>query len=259
MRGGGEQVIAEPSICSCVKGAQNPSKILALRTPGGGFDNRRWRSARGSGSRQRRTSHLDIHPAQEQRGRVNDVTQIFEAARQGDVRAAERLIPLVYDELRKLAAQKLAREAPGQTLQATALVHEAWLHLGGDDQPTWQNRAHFFGAAAEAMRRILVARAREKNARKRGGDLERAELEAIELPSPMPDEQLLALDGALERLATVDTRATEMVKLCFFVGLTQDEAAKEMGISLSTAERVWGFARAWLLREMRKQSSPGAL
>jgi RNA polymerase sigma factor (TIGR02999 family) len=149
----------------------------------------------------------------------------------------------------------MAQESPGQTLQPTALVHEAWLHLGGDDQPRWQNRAHFFGAAAEAMRRILVDRVRQKNALKRGGDLQRVDLDDIDLASPMPDDELLVLDEALDRLSTVDTRAAEMVKLCFFVGLTQEEAARELGISLSTAERVWGFARSWLLREIQKRTT----
>jgi RNA polymerase sigma factor (TIGR02999 family) len=186
---------------------------------------------------------------------MSDVTQILQAIEQGDAKAANELLTLVYDELRWLAAHKMASEAPGHTLQPTALVHEAWLHLGGDQQPTWQNRAHFFGAAAEAMRRILVDRAREKQALKRGGDLQRVELDGLELPMPMPDDELLALDEALNRLATVDTRAAEMVKLCFFVGLTQEEAAKELGVSLATAERVWGFARAWLLREVRKETT----
>ena len=181
-----------------------------------------------------------------------DVTRVLERAQQGDPNAAAELLPLVYQELRRLAAHKMANEAPGHTLQPTALVHEAWLHLGGDKQPTWQNRAHFFGAAAEAMRRILVDRAREKKALKRGGDLQRVDIDALELPSPLPDDELLALDEALDRLSTVDTRAAEMVKLCFFVGLTQEEAARELGVSLSTAERLWGFARAWLLREVRK-------
>jgi RNA polymerase sigma factor (TIGR02999 family) len=186
---------------------------------------------------------------------MSDVTQILQAIEHGDAKAAEELLPLVYQELRRLAAHKMANEAPGHTLQPTALVHEAWLHLGGDDQPTWQNRAHFFGAAAEAMRRILVDRAREKKALKRGGDLERVDINGLELPSPMPDDELLALDEALDRLATVDTRAAEMVKLCFFVGLTQPEAARELGVSLATAERIWGFARAWLLREVKKQTT----
>jgi RNA polymerase sigma factor (TIGR02999 family) len=183
---------------------------------------------------------------------MTEVSRILTALERGDAQAAGQLLPLVYEELRRLAAHRLAHEAPGQTLQPTALVHEAWLHLGGDAQPTWQSRAHFFGAAAEAMRRILVDRAREKKALKRGGDLKRVDLDAVELVSPMPDDELLALDEALDRLATVDTRAAEMVKLCFFVGLTQEEAARELGVSLSTAERVWGFARSWLLREVRK-------
>jgi RNA polymerase sigma factor (TIGR02999 family) len=186
---------------------------------------------------------------------MRDVTHILPAVDNGDPRAAHELLTLVYQELRRLAAHKMAAEAPGQTLQPTALVHEAWLHLGGDKQPRWANRAHFFGAAAEAMRRILVDRAREKRALKRGGDLKRVDLEGVELASPMPDDELLALDEALDRLATVDTRAAEMVKLCFFVGLTQEEAARELGVSLSTAERLWGFARAWLLREVRKQTA----
>jgi len=186
---------------------------------------------------------------------MSNVTQILQAAEQGDAQAASELLPLVYAELRRLAAHKMAGEAPGHTLQATALVHEAWLRLVGDEAAKFQNRAHFFGAAAEAMRRILVDRAREKQALKRGGDLKRVDLDAVELASPMPDEELLALDEALDRLATVDTRAAQMVKLCFFVGLTQEEAARELGVSLATAERVWGFARAWLLREVRKQTT----
>jgi RNA polymerase sigma factor (TIGR02999 family) len=187
---------------------------------------------------------------------MSDVTQILQAIEQGDAQAAHELLPLVYQELRRLAAHKMAQEAPGHTLQPTALVHEAWLRLvPGDQQQQFASRAHFFGAAAEAMRRILVDRAREKQALKRGGDLKRVDLDAVELASPMPDDELLALDEALARLSTVDTRAAEMVKLCFFVGLTQEEAARELGISLSTAERVWGFARSWLLREVRKQTT----
>jgi RNA polymerase sigma factor (TIGR02999 family) len=185
-------------------------------------------------------------------GASGDMTRVLERAQKGDPTAAAELLPLVYNELRRLAAAKMARERPDQTLQPTALVHEAWLRLGGNENQEWNGRAHFFGAAAEAMRRILVDRVREKKALKRGGDLMRVELDALELPSPMPDEELLALDEALDRLATVDTRAAEMVKLCFFVGLTQEEAARELGVSLSTAERLWGFARAWLLREVRR-------
>jgi RNA polymerase sigma factor (TIGR02999 family) len=184
---------------------------------------------------------------------VSEITRILDAAQRGEPSAASELLPLVYGELRRLAAHKMAREAPGHTLQPTALVHEAWLRLvTPEQQAQFQNRAHFFGAAAEAMRRILVDRAREKKALKRGGDWERVELESVEVFSRMPDDELLALDEALDRLATVDTRAAEMVKLCFFVGLTQEEAARELGVSLATAERIWAFARAWLLREVRK-------
>lgn len=186
---------------------------------------------------------------------MSDVTQILQRIEHGDPKAATELLPLVYNELRRLAAQKMALEASGNTLQPTALVHEAWLHMGGEQQPNWQNRAHFFGAAAEAMRRILIDRARAKLALKRGGRMERVDMENLELPSPMPDEQLLALDDALDRLATVDARAAQMVKLCFFVGLTQAEAAHELGVSLATAERIWGFARAWLLREVQKSGT----
>ena len=186
---------------------------------------------------------------------MSDVTQILHAIEHGDAKAAEQLLPLVYQKLRRLAAYKMSQEAPGHTLQPTALAHEAWLRLVGEQASKFQNRAHFFGAAAEAMRRILVDRAREKQALKRGGDLERVDIDGLELASPMPDDELLALDEALDRLATVDTRAAEMVKLCFFVGLTQEEAARELGVSVSTAERVWGFARAWLLREVRKGTS----
>lgn len=170
--------------------------------------------------------------------------------------AAAELLPLVYDELRRLAASRMVNEAAGNTLQPTALVHEAWLRVAGKDASTqFVNRAHFFAAAAEAMRRILVDRARQKLALKRGGRIQRVELESVELASPMPDDELLVLDEALDRLGTVDTRAAEMVKLCFFVGLTQPEAARELGVSLATAERIWGFARAWLLREVKKQTT----
>lgn len=186
---------------------------------------------------------------------TSDVTHILQAMERGDAKAANELLPLVYEELRKLAAVRMAKEAAGHTLQPTALVHEAWLRMVGDEAAKFQNRAHFFGAAAEAMRRILVDRARQKQALKRGGRLERVDLDGVELASPMPDDELLALDEALDRLATVDTRAAEMVKLCFFVGLTQPEAARELGVSLATAERIWGFARAWLLREVKKQTT----
>jgi RNA polymerase sigma factor (TIGR02999 family) len=184
---------------------------------------------------------------------MSDVTRILHAIEHGDAKASNELLPLVYQELRRLAAHKMSSEASGHTLQPTALVHEAYLRLVGSGQAQqWDGRGHFFAAAAEAMRRILVESARRKKRLKHGGQLERVEGEAIDLPLPMPDDELLALDEALDRLATVDARAAEVVKLCFFVGLTQEQAAKELGLSLATAERLWSFARAWLFREMKK-------
>jgi RNA polymerase sigma factor (TIGR02999 family) len=161
----------------------------------------------------------------------------------------------VYAELRQMAASRMSREPAGATLQATALVHEAWLRLGGDAQPDWRNRAHFFGAAAEAMRRILIESARRKKRLKHGGEWERVDLEDFEIPLPMPPDELLALDEALDALAAVDSQTVEIVKLCFFVGLTQEQAAKETGVSLATVERRWAFARAWLFQHIQKASS----
>ena len=185
-----------------------------------------------------------------------EITRILEAVQRGDPRAAAELFPLVYEELRKVAGNKMAHEGSNPTLQPTELVNEAWLRLAGNQSQEWQNRAHFFGAAAEAMRRILVERARRRNRLKRGGQWERVELEEADIPSPMPDDNLLALDEALERLAEFDARAAEVVKLCFFVGLTHEQAATELGVSLSTIERTWTFARAWLFREIEKGDSP---
>jgi RNA polymerase sigma factor (TIGR02999 family) len=181
---------------------------------------------------------------------VSELTVILQRLEQGDPRAAHELLPLVYEELRKLAAQKLARESPGQTLQATALVHEAWLRLGGDEQPEWQNRAHFFAAAAEAMRRILIDSARRKQTLRHGGGAQRVNLEALELAANMDDEQLLALNEALNQFAIHDARKAELVKLRFFVGLTNKQAARVLGVSEPTAKRDWAYARAWLFREM---------
>ena len=184
---------------------------------------------------------------------MSEVTRILQTIETGDARAADELLPLVYNELRKVAAHKMAQEAPGHTLQPTALVHEAWLRLlKPAEQARFENRAHFFGAAAEAMRRILVESARRKKRLKHGGQLERVDLEAVDLPLPMPDDELLALDEALDRLTVIDARAGDLVKLCFFVGLTHEQAAKELGISLATAGRLWRFARAWLLREIER-------
>lgn len=174
----------------------------------------------------------------------------------GDAQAANRLLPLVYEELRRLAAQKMARESPGQTLQATALVHEAWLRLGGDRQATWQNRAHFFAAAAGAMRHILIDNARRKNALRHGGQAERVhlDLDSLELAAGMDDGQLLALHEALDGLAAHDIVKAELVKLRFFAGLTMIEAAKVLGLSEPTAKRHWAYARAWLYREISKNN-----
>src|SRR5262245_50894005 len=169
------------------------------------------------------------------------------------------LLPVVYEELRKLAAQKMAHEAPGQTLQATALVHEAWLRLGNPEQHSWQNRAHFFGAAAEAMRRILIENARRKKAARHGGQLQRVDIEAVDLAVlTTKDDQVLIIDEALSRLAAHDALKAELVKLRYFVGLTIEQAAEVLGISAPTAKRYWAYARAWLFREIRNsQASQG--
>jgi RNA polymerase sigma factor (TIGR02999 family) len=184
---------------------------------------------------------------------MSDVTRILDAIRHGDARAADELLPLVYSELRRLAAFKMASEAPGQTLQPTALVHEAWLRLTGGENRLWNDRTHFFNAAAEAMRRILVDNARRKQALRHGGGLARADIAEVDLTLPMPDEELLALDEALDRLTAFNARAADVVKLCFFVGLTQEQAAQELGVSARTVERLWAFARAFLAREIEKQ------
>jgi RNA polymerase sigma factor (TIGR02999 family) len=182
---------------------------------------------------------------------MNEVTRILSAIDQGDPHAAERLLPFVYDELRRLAAQRLARERPGQTLQATALVHEAYLRLVDVDQvQRWNGRGHFFAAAAEAMRRILVESARRKGRVKHGGEHQRVDLESGCLLSPAPSMDLLALDEALSRLAETEPAKAELVKLRFFAGLTMPEAAAALDISLATAERYWTFAKSWLYAEL---------
>ena len=181
---------------------------------------------------------------------MRKVTRILDAIQQGDRKAADALLPLVYDELRRLAAQKMAGEAPGQTLQATALVHEAWLRLGGDEQPSWQNRAHFFAAAAEAMRRILIDNARRKNYLRHGGGAERVNLDGLDLAASVDDEQLLALNEALDHLAVHDATKAQVVKLRFFAGLTNEQVARVLGVSEPTVKRHWTYARAWLFREM---------
>jgi RNA polymerase sigma factor (TIGR02999 family) len=183
---------------------------------------------------------------------MSEVTRILSAIEQGDPHAAEQLLPLVYDELRKLAAQKLAQEAPGQTLQATALVHDAYLRLVDVEKAQhWNSRGHFFAAAAEAMRRILVDQARHKRSRKRGGDLARQDLDALETALPEIPEDLLALDEALTKLAATDKTAADLVHLRFFAGLPLAEAAGLLGISPRTADRLWAYARAWLHQEIQ--------
>ncbi len=178
---------------------------------------------------------------------MSDVTKILSQIETGDPSAAEQLLPLVYDELRKLAAAKLAHETPGQTLQATALVHEAYLRLvGGADVQQWNSRGHFFAAAGEAMRRILVDQARRRKAAKRGGEAQREELDGSEISASHPIEELLAVDELLDRLAEIDPAAANLVKLRFFVGLNMSEVAEAMGVSVRTAHDIWAYARTWL-------------
>jgi len=183
---------------------------------------------------------------------MSDVTRILSAIEQGDAQAAEELLPLVYDELRKLAARRMAQEAPGQTLQATALVHEAYVRLVDVEKAQhWDSRRHFFAAAAEAMRRILVENARRKGRKKRGGEYERVDLREADLVVTVPDDKLLAVDEALQQLAEESPQKAELVKLRFFAGLTLEEAAETLGISRTTASRHWAYARAWLYERVQ--------
>lgn len=184
-----------------------------------------------------------------------EITLLLERAEAGDVRAAERILPLVYDELRKLAAAKMARELPGQTLQPTALVHEVWLRLGGEQQPDWKSRAQFFAAAAEGMRRILIEKARRKQAVRHGGGLEKVSANAtgFDVAAPeLADADLLCLNDALDALSAHDARKAELVKQRYFVGLSLEEAAGVLDISVRTAKRDWAYARAWLFNEMKR-------
>jgi RNA polymerase sigma factor (TIGR02999 family) len=184
---------------------------------------------------------------------MSEVTQLLNAITQGDAHAAGQLLPLLYDELRRLAAHKLAHETPGQTLQPTALVHEAYLRLvGAGEEPRWDSRGHFFAAAAEAMRRILIDRARDRHRVKRGGGWRRLRLDQIDLSLQDPPDDLLALDEALENLAREDPLCANLVKLRFFAGLTQEEAANALGIARRTADRYWAFARSWLFDALRQ-------
>jgi RNA polymerase sigma factor (TIGR02999 family) len=186
---------------------------------------------------------------------MNEVTRILSAIEQGDSHAAEQLLPLVYDELRKLAAEKLAHEKPGQTLQATALVHEAYVRLVDTEKAqSWDSRGHFFAAAAESMRRILIEHARRKARLRHGGEFRRVELPDAEVSASTKDEQVLLLDEALTRLAAIRPQAADLVKLRFFSGLTVEEAAAMLGVAPRTARRLWVFARAWLRREMERST-----
>lgn len=179
------------------------------------------------------------------------MTRVIEAIQHGDPKAADELLPLVYEELRKLAASKMANEAAGHTLQPTALVHEAWLRLVGNEQPKFNGRAHFFAAAAEAMRRILIDRARSKRAVRHGGGQKRVIIDQLDLASPDADDQLLAVNEALEKLTVQDPVEAELVKLRYFVGLTVDEAAGVLEISPRTAQNYWAHARTWLYHEIK--------
>ena len=183
----------------------------------------------------------------------NQVTRVLERVRCGELSAAGELLPLVYDELRRLATSKMAHERPDQTLQPTALVHEAWLRLVGNEQQKWNGRAHFFGAAAEAMRRILIENARRKAAARHGGGEARLDIDQIEIATTAPDDELLAVNDALEKLAAYDSQMAELVKLRYFVGLTTEDAAEVLDISVRTAERWWSYSRAWLYQEFERQ------
>lgn len=181
------------------------------------------------------------------------MTRILDRVQHGDPKAAEELLPLVYEELNKLAVQVMARERPGQTLQPTALVHEAWLRLGGPEQPTWDSRGHFFAAAAEAMRRILIERARSKARLRRGGHLERVDIEHVTVAARDPDETVLAIHEALDRLADRAPLKAQVVKMRYFIGLHHAEIAQALGVSEATVRRQWTLARAWLYAELKSQ------
>lgn len=186
---------------------------------------------------------------------MSDVTRILEAVQRGDAQAADELLPLVYEELRRIAAFKMAQEPQGHTLQATALVHEAWLRMVKDGNPRFEGRGHFFAVAAEAMRRILVEAARRKHSLKRGGGAHREELDESKLADTPPSEEMLAVDEALDQLAAKDRTAADLVKLRYFVGMTMEEAAAALGLPLRSAERLWTYARAWLRQRVGNSKS----
>jgi len=187
---------------------------------------------------------------------VNDVTRILTAIERGEARAADQLLLLVYEELRRLAAQKLSREPPGQTLQATALVHEAYLRLVGTEGQTWKGRTHFFSAAAEAMRRILIENARRKHRLKHGGGLQKVDLNSADIAISEPPEDVIALDEALTKLGEQEPAVADLVKIRYFAGLTLEQAAEILGVSRRTADRYWAYARAWLYKEITEVDRP---
>jgi RNA polymerase sigma factor (TIGR02999 family) len=184
---------------------------------------------------------------------MSELTRILDQVNRGDAQSATQLLPLVYDELRRLAAAKMAREAPGQTLQPTALVHEAWLRLAGNEKQAWEGRAHFFAAAAEAMQRILIDRARRKRAHRHGGGEAPVAMDQVEIAAAVPDEEWLALSEALERFEVHHNVKARFIKLRYFVGLNLEEAAQVLGVSVPTASRWWSYGRAWLAQEMQSQ------
>ena len=189
---------------------------------------------------------------------MSDVTRILESIEHGDPKAADKLLPLVYGELRKLAASRMANESPNQTLQPTALVHEAWMRLVGNDNPQFANRAHFFSAAAEAMRRILIDKARRKKAIRHGGNQQRVELDGVEVAAPgSDDDELLAVNEALDKLAAIHAVEAEVVKLRYFVGMTNVEAARALDLSERTVKNYWTHARTWLFREINAARTTG--
>ena len=192
----------------------------------------------------------EVFSGKSRTGKMSDATVMLAAIEAGDPQAAEQLLVLVYDELRRLACSKLAQEAPGQTLQPTALVHEAWLRLVGAQTPSFKNREHFFRASAEAMRRILIDRARRKHTKRHGGGFQRVDFEGFDLAAPAADDQLLAVNEALDKFALEHPVQADLVKLRYFAGMTNEEVSQVLGISLSTAKNYWTFSRAWLLNEI---------
>jgi len=198
-------------------------------------------------------SLIPLSTAKPVRENVSDATQLLRAVEQGSPKAAEELLGLVYEELRRLAAFKMAQQVPGQTLQPTALVHEAWLRLVGTQNSTFKNRSHFFSAAAEAMRHILIDRARRKQTQRHGGGFERVDLDKVALAAPSTDDQLLAVHEALDKFALKHPVQAELVKLRYFAGMTNEEVAQLLGISISTAKNYWNFSRGWLFNQIQSK------